>query len=167
MLALWGAVLAVLGVGAAMAGDWRVAIDGMQARWRVHGEELVIELAADTTGWMVVGFNDRDHIVGADLVLVRVVGGKAELHDHHVVAAGDHRPDPTPSAGRRILDHAQSSGQTRARLALPLASSDPHDHRLTGPGERWMILAWSVSPDLDHHSRVRRHIRLRGLQPAE
>ncbi len=155
---MWGGLLGLALMGQAWANEAR--IEGMRASWRVQGEELVIELEAATTGWMVVGFNDRDAIVGADLKFVRVVDGVATLHDHHVVGPGDHRDDTLHggSVEGRILEYAQADGRTRARVSLPLAPTDRHDRPLRSAG--WMILAWSVSPDLDHHSRVRRHLSL-------
>ncbi|MBX2796950.1 MAG: hypothetical protein KTR31_04750 [Myxococcales bacterium] len=129
-------------------------IEGLQASWGVRGEELVVELDASTTGWMVVGFNDRDHIVGADLTFARVVEGRGELFDHHVFGVGDHRPHGNEG---RLLAHAQREGRTALRFALPLK---PAQGRALA-GDLWLVLAWSVSPDLDHHSRVRRHVQIR------
>lgn len=146
-----------------------VTIEGMRARWQVEGPNLVVQLEAETTGWLLIGFNDRDDIVGADLKFVRVVDGRAELHDHHVVAAGDHRDDRAHGGAveGRILGYEQRDGHTRVRLQLPLSPTDPHDHVLHVDRPVWMILAWSVSSDLDHHSRVRRHRQITLQSGAE
>lgn len=117
-------------------------------------------LEAETDGWMVVGFNDEDTIVGADLKFVRVVDGVPELHDHHVVDVGDHRPDGARVEGV-IVGHQTWEGRTRVALRLPLAPVDPLDAQLSVGSDVWMILAWSVSSDLNHHSRVRRHRKIR------
>lgn len=135
-------------------------IPGMKADWALQEDALVVTLTAETTGWMVVGFNRDDAIVGADLKFVRVVDGVAELYDHHVIGIGDHRPDAAPTEAR-ILSHRQREGTTEVTLRLPLEPSDPQDLRLPVDEDVWMILAWSVSPDLEHHSRVRRHHRVR------
>ena len=143
----------------------RQTLEGMTAHWGRMGSEFHIELDAATSGWLLVGFNDRDDIVGADLKFVRVVDGKAELHDHHVVSVGVHQPDQAPNEGK-ILSHAQSNGRTRVRLQLPQNPTDIHDFKIPETGRFWMILAWSVSPDLNHHSRVRRHFQIgRPKQP--
>jgi len=126
------------------------AVRGMTARWRVEPEAVVFELQGETTGWLLVGFNDRDDIVGADLTFARVVDGVATLHDHTVHAPGDHRAVPLQTT---LLGSDQRDGRTAVRFRVPRDRAGAH----ALSGELWLVLAWSVSPDLDHHSRVRAH----------
>ncbi len=126
-------------------------IDGMVARWRVEDDQWVVQLEAETTGWVVFGTNRSDDIVGAELFFGSVVGGVGEVAHHEVLAPGVHRAVRQPRV--TLLASAQREGRTAVRLRIPAPVLDEESGT-------WLVLAWSHEPDLDHHSAVRRHLNV-------
>ncbi len=102
-------------------GAW-LAIEGMQVGWRVDDQGLVVHLEANSTGWIVFGFNDRDDIVGADLKFVREVAvtiaemALAARHGVHVVV---------PADGLDPLRALTNEGPGRLVLAARRSTSGP------------------------------------------
>lgn len=155
--------LAAMSVSFATASEWNnVEADGMCVRWRYVQTLLQIELAAPTEGWVAVGFHDRNVIVGAELFMAAVQNGSGVAEHHHVLAAGAH--PRVESAGRRS---ALVEYQVRQDRRGHIIAGFMIDHttiprlNLSQNSEVWLILAYSVAPEFDHHSRVRRHVRVR------
>lgn len=127
-------------------------IDDMVARWRVDGGEWVVQLEAATTGWLVLGTNPVQGLTGASLYFGRVRDGVGDAAHHTVIAPGRHEAVETERI--ELLAAAQQDGATAIRLRVPAPVLD-------ADGGTWLILAWSRSPDLDHHSAVRQHVYVR------
>lgn len=144
-----------------------VEAGGMRVTWDFVLEEetgrlLRLVVRAPTEGWVAVGFNSVDDIVGAELVMARVVAGRAEADNRWVVAAGDHRSVTDLGMASRIL--SVQEGQTRVgiemRIDLLPQVEEASRMRLERGTVLYLIVAYSVSPDFYHHSRFRRHIRI-------
>ncbi|MEM6927372.1 MAG: hypothetical protein AAF602_10605 [Myxococcota bacterium] len=127
-------------------------IDGLVARWRVDGDDWVVQLEAATTGWLVLGTNPVPGLTGASLYFGRVVDGIGDAAHHTVLAPGRHEAANPERV--TLLAAAQQDGATAVRLRFPAPVVD-------ADGGTWLILAWSRSPDLDHHSAVRQHVYVR------
>ena len=135
---------------------------GMRVSWSHQNDEIVFALSAPTEGWVAIGFNTVNDIVGAELVMVRVTDAVAYAEHRYVVAPGDHRP--VSSFGRSSAVRAVGGAVSgrRVDVDLRLATDLTPDSGVSlVPGQRlYLIMAYSVSPDFDHHSRMRRHVRV-------
>ena len=153
--------LSLFGLSAGSADANPVDVGGIRVQWR-HSEDTVeFTVTAPTSGWVAVGFNEVDNIVGAELVMMRAEAGGVHASHRSVLGAGDDRPVELLGRGSAIVaaDGAVASGRATFRLRL---RHDLGAAPSLAPGsELILILAYSVSPDFDHHSRVRRHIRVR------
>ncbi|MEN0061678.1 MAG: hypothetical protein AAGA48_05975 [Myxococcota bacterium] len=126
-------------------------IEGMVARWRVEETTWVVQLEAKTRGWVVLGTNQVNDIVGANLFFgwqTDGVGGAA----HHIVNAPG-RHGPVARSEVALLGSHQTAEGTTVRLRVPAPTLD----KAHGA---WLVLAWSQAPELDHHSAVRRHVHV-------
>jgi len=126
-------------------------IEGLIARWRLEGATWEVQLEAETTGWVVFGTNSTSDITGAELFFGHVVNGVPVAAHHEVLAPGHHAP-ASPSRVE-LIGAAQSSDRTIVRMRVPAPPLDED-------GATWLVLAWSHAPELDHHSAVRRHLRV-------
>ena len=136
-----------------------VTLGGMTLSYRLLAEEIELQLTAPTTGWVGVGFNSRNSIVKSDLYLLRVKEGKVEGLDLYVVGAGNPRED-TELGGTNsliLLEGLEKNSTTQVNLRLPFPSGDKFDYLHHQDKEFWLILAYSVSDDFDHHSIMRKH----------
>lgn len=137
-------------------------VDGMRISWSYREDEIEITLSAPTEGWVAVGFNTVDDIVGAELVMARTTGAETYAEHRYVVAPGDHRP--VTSMGRLSMVKSAEGIVVDGRVEITLRLFPEHaalpEIRLN-PGQRlYLILAYSVSPDFNHHSRMRRHVEV-------
>lgn len=132
----------------------------MRFEWQVVDDRLAVRLAAPTTGWVLVGFNDRPGLDGARLFFTRVRAGRVEAEAHRTdfrFPAPFHQRIAAHGGVEDFRDLAGEirDGVTRTRFTVPLVPNGAR-HVPLSPGKRvYVILAWSVSDDFDHHSRMR------------
>lgn len=140
-----------------------IEVNGVDVAWRLDGPTLQFTISAPTSGWVALGLNSEDDIVGAELFMMRFAENGPEASHRYVAAAGDHRPveafgrDPIISdlAGRRL------GGSVEFTLTLRTDAASYQGPPLKSGAQLWLIVAYSVSPDYDHHSRMREHVRIR------
>jgi hypothetical protein len=153
--------LTVAGLSA-MESDSRVInSNGMSVRWRHIPEGVEFVVTGPTAGWVAIGFNDHDSIVGAELFMAAVQDGVGVAEHHRVVAVGLH-PNVESMGVPSALSHAEVAlderGSTVAHFVVQ-AEYVPNV-RLTRGEMLWLIIAYSVAPEFDHHSRIRSHVRI-------
>ncbi len=145
---------------ACMTKQQSARLAGMEVSWWYEQNELVIDVVSPANGWVAIGFNERDHIVATNLIMLGVRNGKPYLSDRYVVGFGDHRS--VEELGGEIRAHLlvaeEFSTGTHVRFSIPASPRDEHHYNLLPNTERYLIAAYSVSDDLDHHSRQRAHM---------
>lgn len=124
-----------------------------------EGDHLVMTLRAPTTGWVGIGFNQSNDIVGSDLLLLHVEGGEAKAQDMYVKGIGNPKPDTSlgGSTDVEIIAYEETAEYTSISFRRPYPTSDPYDYVLAPDQEFWLILAYSTADDFSHHSRMREH----------
>ena len=138
----------------------RITVNGMTFAYDILEDNIEISLEAPTHGWVGVGFNDGNDIVGSDLYLFHVVGKEVEALDMYVVGFGDPRKDSQLGGIHSVqtLTGLEVNGHTKVTFQLPFPSMDPYDFKHSLDKQFWLILAYSTHDDFDHHSRMRKHI---------
>ncbi len=142
-------------------GQSPLSVAGMDFTYVLQGDSVTLTLKAPTQGWVLVGFNDQAGIVGADLKMLGVKQGQGYASDQTVVGIGKH-PNDAILAGRndiRLLYAEEFKAYTQVTFRIPLRSGDSLDFQHQRDRPFWLILAYSVSDDWEHHSRVRRHLQ--------
>lgn len=145
---------------AGLYGQRTTTVSGISFTYTLTGTNLECTLTAPTHGWVGVGFNRKNTIVGSDLLLFHVVDGKTTSTDMYVKRLGNPVKDSL-LGGRNsisVLDGTEGKHGTTIRFSIPLNSGDPNDFVHEIGKEFWLILAYSVDDDFSHHSRVRKHI---------
>jgi hypothetical protein len=132
----------------------RVEEGGMSVDWSMGADSVELRLAAPTTGWLAVGFNDRPTLDGTRLFMVRVVDGKGEVEEH-LADPPNHAPrDPAHAAGSaKVLSASVVEGATTATIRV--AHSDFGGVEIGPGGTYHLTIAWSRSGDWQHHSAFR------------
>lgn len=138
-------------------------INGMQLTYQLENDSIEITLSAPTKGWVGIGFNRENNIVGGDLLLFHYVNGKVEAKDLFVKGFGDPRDDKQLGGNKSvvILEGEESSHETTVKFKLALDSQDPYDFKHERGNDFWLIMAYSTHDDFDHHSRMRKHLLYR------
>ncbi|WP_422079443.1 DOMON domain-containing protein [Ulvibacterium sp.] len=145
---------------AGLHGQRTTTVSGISFTYTITGTNLECTLTAPTHGWVGVGFNEKNSIVGSDLLLFHVVDGKTASTDMYVKGFGNPVRD-SRLGGRNsihILEGKEKNHSTTIHFSVPLNSGDPNDFIHEVGKEFWLILAYSVEDDFGHHSRVRKHI---------
>lgn len=156
-------MILLMGLGA--PGFRQIEHAKMRFEWRIVADRIEIQLSAPTTGWVLVGFNDRPGLDGARLFFTRVRAGQVEAEAHRT----DFR-FPAPFH-QRITRHGgvedfedlrgeTRGGVTRTAFSVPLIAKGAPHVRLSPGKSIHVIMAWSVSDDFDHHSRMRTGVDL-------
>lgn len=164
-------VLGVVAIAAGAAGPLesspqssRVSVGDMEIAWEFAREDedplVTFTISAPTTGWLAIGFARHDAIVGAELVMMRLEPSGAHAENHWVTAAGRHPRVEAVGLESRIVAVAGSrrGDRTELRVALRQHAGGADRLALTPGSSLVLIAAWSVAPEFDHHSRVRRHV---------
>lgn len=130
--------------------------------WLVD-EAIEIQLEAATSGWLVVGFNSENNILHSDLLQFRIDAGSVYAEDQYVTGLGKHPTDISLGGTNNIavISGEKQEGKTRIRFRIPFASGDHYDFVHTLDKDFWLILAYSVDKDFQHHSILRKHFRYR------
>ncbi len=139
-----------------------IEIEGMRVTSSRSASGVEFELVAETSGWVAIGVNERDAIVGSDLFMAAVQNGRGVAEHHIVTGPGVHpRAEELDRRSAIVASNVRfdESGRTTAHLVLDpdLVSGE----RLEAGVDVFLIAAWSIAPEFDHHSRVRRHVRVR------
>lgn len=152
--------LASLCVYGGLKAQQSVEASGITFQYEVKNDSLHGVLKAPTEGWVGVGFNSKNNIVGSDLLLFNIRGKQVAGTDLFVKGAGNPVKDSENSGKNTVVIHGgtQEGGSTKIHFSIPLDSGDPNDFVHVLGQKSWLILAYSVSDDFKHHSRVRKHV---------
>lgn len=135
-------------------------VSGIRFTYQVVGKELKCTLEAPTNGWIGVGFNHKNAIEGSDLLLFNGISGKFSSTDLFVKGAGNPVKDENNGGANhiRLENGVERDAYTRVDFSIPMDSKDRNDFVHKTNTSYWLILAYSVDDDFNHHSRVRKHI---------
>ena len=135
----------------------------MVFEYQMENDSLAINIKAPTKGWLGVGFNAKNDIVGSDLLQFSVRNKKAICSDQFVVGFQDHPEDAVlgGSSNISLLDAQEKNGWTSISFKIPLYSGDRFDFQHQSGKDCWLILAYSLDDDFNHHSVMRKHVKLR------
>lgn len=136
-------------VGVSAEFDHEIRIEKMGFRWKVDGENLVVELSARTKGWVAIGFNPSDEMKDANIVIAYVKRGEARIRDDFGVSENSHVQD-TRKGGRdnvTVISGKEENGMTTVAFSIPLDSGDSRDQPIVTDGETVVLLAYNRSRD--------------------
>ena len=165
-VAVVAAMLFLIATGTAFAqdGDFKeVEQDGFTLRWRVSGDNVEVEVEAETSGWIAVGFDPSRRMKDANMIIGYVAGGEASVSDQFGTSATGHKKDVDIGGSNDLLesDVTESNGRTRLRFVIPLDSGDDADQPLTPGSEHTVLLAAGGSDDFTtYHGGTRTVVRI-------
>ncbi|MEM6264099.1 MAG: DOMON domain-containing protein [Bacteroidota bacterium] len=136
--------------------------NGMAFQWRIQGEFLEMKLSGPTIGWIAMGFNPKPGLTGTNLIMGHVTDQGTKMEDLYILGPGN--PQPVNKLGGTfslpaIKGHEDDSG-TYLEYQIPLQAKDAYHHTLKPGQQYYVLLAYSVSDDFDHHSRMRTEVSI-------
>jgi hypothetical protein len=138
----------------------QVEAAGVTLHWVNDGEYLYAALAAQTSGWVAVGFDPETKMQGANFIFGYVAGGQTTIEDMFGIrpfGPGSHPPDEQLGGGNDVLEFGgrEEEGVTVIEFKMPLDSGDQYDKSLQPGSSYSVILATGSSdnPQLYHSAR--------------
>ncbi|MDK9707517.1 MAG: DOMON domain-containing protein [Desulforhopalus sp.] len=117
--------------------------------WKVDGDKLAVKLAAETDGWVGVGFNPSKDMKDANFILGYVKDGEAkiidEFGDSEYTHASDEKAGGTSDV--TLVGGTEAGGITTLEFTLPLKSADKHDGVIQTGGDTVVLLAYGAGRD--------------------
>ncbi len=136
--------------------------NGMEVKWSRDGEYLEFELKAPSEGWLAIGFNQHDQLSGTHLIMVHQnKEGVFALSDRYIKAPGEHVSvkELGGQAHAQLIHAERKNGQTTALLKVRLKAKDQWHQHLEAGKKYHLLMAYSQSDDLYHHSLFRTSVQ--------
>ncbi len=139
-----------------------IQVERMKISWEFQQDHIRFTASAPDDGWVALGFNTKNNIVGSNLVMVGVKGSNATSEDFYVVSAGNPKPVASLGSKSQIADAEgeDKNGVTTISFSIPIKASDKYHKDLSKGQKIWLICAYSMEDEFDHHSRMRRHVQI-------
>ncbi len=132
-------------------------IVGVKVYWVNDGRVLCVGLVSPGTGYVAIGFDPVDRMLGANFILGSVDEGILTIRDDYGNAATAHDADTTLGGVDNVLSAAghQWADQTVVEFVIPLNSGDSTDKQLVPGGSYPILVAYNALSDdfAVHHSR--------------
>lgn len=116
---------------------------GVTARLTVAGDLLHVELTAETTGWISIGFDPTRQMADANIIIGYVKDGEVVIADDYGISAMGHDRDTSIGGSDDIVEPRGSEvdGVTTLEFAIPLDSGDSFDRPLARGNRHRILLA--------------------------
>lgn len=137
--------------------------NNMSVSWKIEGAFLHVSMSSPNQGWVAVGFNTADQLVGTNLIMAAVEKGKAVLSDRYIVAVGDHRSvaDLGSRPTAKLVEGYENEQGTHITFSIPLKTMDKFHHVLEDGKTYYLLMAYSMEDDFQHHSMMRTSVMIR------
>ncbi|CAL7941350.1 unnamed protein product [Xylocopa violacea] len=120
--------------------------------WDPSDEEMVtFKVTAKTLGYVGIGFNEKNHMKGADILLAWVDDQThiANLLDSHGIEGPEAALVTDTSQDVKVLGGSQNETHTYVIFSRNWQTCDPQDHQLTGDTIRVLWALHSSDPELN------------------
>jgi hypothetical protein len=150
----WSLLADTLSPKQVMAADYQhsIQLDQMKFEWTVEEHLIHIRLQAKTKGWVGIGFNSKDGMKGAGLVIGYVKGDKVIVQDAYGIRDLEHISDTRNNGQDNIAGVSGSEFGTTTTISftIPLSSADKNDFTIDPSLPTKILLAFG--PDRDTFS---------------
>lgn len=137
-------------------------IDGMNVEWEFKDDLLKFRLHSPTQGWLSLGFNETNDVVNANLVMGAVAQEATKMEEFFVLGFGNSQPINSLGGDISVKDflgYEDHSG-TSFEFSIDPSVQDDFHYELKEGNKIWLICAYSLADEFDHHSIMRRHIEI-------
>jgi hypothetical protein len=121
--------------------------NGIVMSWKTEGSSLIIQISAQSTGWVAVGFEPTQAMKDANFIIGYVKDGKVYVRDDFGTERGKHAADTKLGGSSDVsaLSGSEKGGITEITFSIPLDSGDVFDNPLLPGNEYYILLAYGKS----------------------
>jgi hypothetical protein len=129
--------------------DHEIKDNKMSLAWKVDGTNLAVKMAAETEGWVGIGFNPSKDMKDADFILGYVKDGKAKISDEFGDKENSHALDKKLGGtdDAILVGGSEEGGVTTIEFTIPLKSVDKYDTTIKVDGDTKVLLAYGAGRD--------------------
>lgn len=140
----------------------KIKVEKMEISWEFTEDHVEFTASAPEDGWIAIGFNSENNIVGSNLYMVNVTPTKVNAEDLFVVSVGNPKPVIALGSNSQITNYSgiETKEGTRVKFSLPRTAIDNYHFNLKEGQKIWLICAYSMEDEFDHHSRMRKHVHV-------
>ncbi|XP_066597310.1 MOXD1 homolog 1-like [Prorops nasuta] len=132
--------------------EWLDDAEAVALEWDPNDEEIVtFKVTARTLGYVGIGFNEKSHMKGADILLAWIDDhtGAVNLLDSHGSEESNGAPVTDASQDVKILGGSQNDTHTSVTFSRKWHTCDPQDHQLSGDTIRVLWAMHGTDPELN------------------
>lgn len=138
-----------------------LSVQGVSLNWHWEKNGIHGSLTAPTHGWLAVGFNSTDALNGSRFLMAAATRHGTRQSERIAIVPGH---VPIESLGLEPVFSGVSAelkkGASIIRFSLAPRIPDRPQLEFREGHATFVMLAWSTSPDFDHHSAWRRHFTI-------
>ena len=140
----------------------KLAVGGMEVDWEFDQDTIVFTATAPDDGWIGLGFNSHDAIKGANLFLFNHTKKGSAAMEYFVLNPGNPKPVKSLGSQEQLIAYStkEMDGKTQVRFSLPTTAVDDYHFDLGPNTTLWLICAYSMEDEFEHHSRMRKHVKV-------
>lgn len=136
----------------------KVTNKGMTFEWTVNGENLDVQISAQTQGWVAIGFNPSHDMKDANIIIGYMKDGQAKISDEFGTSDTSHEKDTKIGGKENVsgISGKEENGVTSIAFTIPLKSADQKDKAIDVNGVTTVIMAQGPrdSMNVKHTARV-------------
>lgn len=129
----------------------------MNIEWKHHVSFIRFDISAPTKGWVAIGFNERNQLKDSYLIMGRVKSNHVEIKEFKTLAAGNYKTISELGGKPMLFDlyGEERNDTTYSSFSVPTRLSGEFQKDLSKGNSYFMIKAFSISEDFQHHSIYR------------
>lgn len=134
--------------------------NNMQVTIMPDSDGYRITMAAPTHGWVAIGFNEKDEITGAYLIMGQVVNNTVHVVEYYTSAPGKYAPISTHNEAPSLkwCKGRESDNGTYIEFKVNTILHSEYIKPLIKGKQYYLIMAYSNEDDFTHHSAMRTSI---------
>jgi len=133
----------------AMEYQHKLEVKDMQFSWTIEGDKIHVQVTAETTGWVSIGFDPESAMEGANIIIGAVKDGKVKIEDHYGDRKRGHSSDEDLGGKNDVINPSGSEvdGVTTISFTYPLNTGDKYDKVIQPQGKSRVMLAYGAGKD--------------------
>jgi hypothetical protein len=129
---------------------YRVKAGEVTVAWTLEGDQIHMELSAETEGWVSIGIDPEDAMGGADIIIGAVKNGKVRIEDHFADRKRGHSPDEKLGGENHVMNPAgiEENGVTMISFTRSVAAAEKWDKPVNTSGKTRVMVAYGSRDSL-------------------
>ena len=136
--------------------------NNMVVQWLFEKENICFKMEAPTKGWVAIGFNTKETLTGTNLIMGAVENDFYRVDDRYIIGPGNHK-NTLEIGGKEAVSSIhgnEQNGTTSIFFTVPINAIDKYHQDLTKGKTIYLLMAYSMVDDFEHHSIMRTTIKI-------